>query len=132
MKNYLTALRVGDYVDIKVDASQHKGMPFKYYHGRTGKVFNVNKRAIGVIVNKLVGGRIMHKRIHVRAEHLRLSRCREDFLNRVKTNDALKREANKKGEKLDLKRKPVLPREAEVVKPKEITFQNSKLFKELF
>jgi ribosomal protein L21E len=29
-------------------------MPFKYYHGRTGVVFNVNKRAVGVIVNKEV------------------------------------------------------------------------------
>jgi len=132
MKNYLTALRVGDYVDIKVDASQHKGMPHKYYHGRTGRVFNVNKRAVGVIVNKLVGGRIMHKRIHVRSEHLRASRCREDFLNRVKTNDPIKREAKKKGEKVDLKRKPILPRNEEVVKPAQVTFQNSKLFKELF
>ena len=44
----------GDYVDIKVDSSIHKGMPFKHYHGRTGVVFNVNKRAVGVIVNKAV------------------------------------------------------------------------------
>ena len=117
MKNYLTNFKVGDYVDIKVDASQHKGMPFKYYHGRTGKVFNVNKRAIGVIVNKLVGGRIMHKRIHVRAEHLKASRCREDFLNRVKTNDPLMRQAKKDGKKIDLRRKPILPRTEEVVKP---------------
>jgi hypothetical protein len=29
-------------------------MPYKYYHGRTGVVFNVNKRAVGVIVNKEV------------------------------------------------------------------------------
>ncbi len=44
----------GDYVDIKVDSSIHKGMPFKHYHGRTGVVFNVNKRAVGVIINKEV------------------------------------------------------------------------------
>ena len=30
-------------------------MPFKYYHGRTGVVFNVTKRAIGVDVKKEVG-----------------------------------------------------------------------------
>ena len=29
-------------------------MPFKHYHGRTGVVFNVTKRAIGVTVNKSV------------------------------------------------------------------------------
>ena len=38
MTNYLTTYKVGDYVDIKVDGSQHKGMPFKLYHGRTGTV----------------------------------------------------------------------------------------------
>ncbi len=48
----------GDYVDIKVDPSVHKGMPFKYYHGRTGVVFNVTKRAIGVTVKKLVRMRL--------------------------------------------------------------------------
>jgi large subunit ribosomal protein L21e len=48
-------------------------MPYKFYHGRTGRVFNVNPRAIGVIVNKLVGNRILAKRIHVRVEHLRPS-----------------------------------------------------------
>lgn len=45
-------------MDIKVDSSIHKGMPFKHYHGRTGVVFNVNKRAVGVSVNKLVSFRI--------------------------------------------------------------------------
>ena len=51
---YLRTFKRGDYVDIKVDSSVHKGMPFKYYHGRTGVVFNVTKRAIGVRVNKEV------------------------------------------------------------------------------
>jgi ribosomal protein L21E len=45
---------VGDYVDIKVNASVHKGMPFKFYHGRTGIVWNVTKRALGVELNKVV------------------------------------------------------------------------------
>ena len=42
----------GDYVDIKCNPSIHKGMPFKYYHGRTGIVFNVTKTSLGVRVNK--------------------------------------------------------------------------------
>ena len=46
--------QVGDYVDIKVNASVHKGMPFKFYHGRTGIVWNVTKRALGVELNKVV------------------------------------------------------------------------------
>ena len=132
IKNYLTVFKVGDYVDIKVDASQHKGMPFKFYHGRTGRVFNVNKRALGVVVNKLVNGRIIEKRIHVRTEHVKKSKCREDFLQRVKKNDAAKREAKAQGKTIDTKRAPVAPKEAELVKPSSITYQNSKLFKELF
>ena len=79
-------------------------MPFKFYHGRTGRVFNVNKRALGVAVNKLVNGRIIEKRIHVRTEHVRKSKCREDFLTRVKKNDALKREAKKAGITIDTRR----------------------------
>jgi large subunit ribosomal protein L21e len=48
---------VGDYVDIKVNAAVHKGMPFKFYHGRTGIVWNVTKRALGVELNKVVSSR---------------------------------------------------------------------------
>ncbi|KAL1569337.1 Large ribosomal subunit protein eL21x/eL21w, variant 2 [Salvia divinorum] len=44
-------------------------MPHKFYHGRTGRVWNVTKRAVGVELNKQVGNRIMRKRIHVRIEH---------------------------------------------------------------
>ena len=43
---FLRTFKRGDYVDIKVDPSIHKGMPFKHYHGRTGVIFNVNKRAV--------------------------------------------------------------------------------------
>ena len=45
-------LQRGDYVDIKCNPSIHKGMPFKYYHGRTGVVFNVTKTSLGLRVNK--------------------------------------------------------------------------------
>ena len=54
-------------------------MPHKFYHGRTGKVFTVNRRALGVVVNKAVGNRIIPKRIYVRVEHVRKSRCNEEF-----------------------------------------------------
>ena len=54
LTTYLRTFRIGDYVDIKVNGAVHKGMPHKFYHGRTGKVWNVTKRAIGVEVNKQV------------------------------------------------------------------------------
>lgn len=49
---FLPLRQRGDYVDIKCNPSIHKGMPFKYYHGRTGIVFNVTKTSLGVRVNK--------------------------------------------------------------------------------
>ena len=33
---YLPVFKRGDYVDIVVDASIQKGMPYGFYHGRTG------------------------------------------------------------------------------------------------
>ena len=44
-----------------------------------------------------VGTRIMKKRIHVRVEHAVPSRCREEFLARRSSNDALKAAAKKEG-----------------------------------
>ena len=78
-------------------AAARQGMPHKVYHGRTGVVWNVTKRAVGVEVNKQVNGRIINKRIHVRIEHVAPSRCKEEFLRRRKENDAAKHEAKQKG-----------------------------------
>ena len=75
-------------------------MPFKYYHGKTGRVWNVTKRAVGVEMNKKVGGRIIKKRLHVRIEHVRPSRCREEFLLRRERNDKLKKDAKDRGGEL--------------------------------
>ena len=115
MSNYLTTFKRGEYVDIKVDGAVHKGMPHQIYHGRTAKVFNVNPRAIGVIVHKVVRNRKIEKRLHIRPEHLRKSTCRDDFLNRIKENDKLKHEANKKGQHISTKRQPAPVRPAHVV-----------------
>jgi large subunit ribosomal protein L21e len=128
MSNYLTTFKRGEYVDIKVDGAIHKGMPHQIYHGRTAKVFNVNPRAIGVIVHKVVRYRKIEKRLNIRPEHLRKSSCRDEFLQRVKTNDKLKTEANKKGQRISTKRSPVLPRGSHTVSvnPAELQTRNIK------
>ena len=60
---------------------------------RAGIVYNVTKRAVGVEVNKQVRNRIEKKRFNLRVEHVHVSKCRQDFLDRVQKNDKLKREA---------------------------------------
>jgi len=102
----------GDYVDIKVDSSIHKGMPFKHYHGRTGVVFNVNKRAVGVTVNKAVNGRIIRKNLHIAMPHLKPSKCQQQIIARKAANEATKADVRKNNKpKVDLKRKNTLPKE---------------------
>lgn len=108
--------QLGDYVDVKANPAQHKGMPFRHYHGKTGRVWNISRRAVGVELNKLVDNRVMKKRIHVRLEHVRPSRCREDLKKRIAENERLRKEAKARGEKPGpLKRQPKQPRGGELV-----------------
>lgn len=116
LSRYLTTFKKGDYVDIIADPSIHKGMPYQFYHGRTGVVFNVTKSAVGVEVTKTHRGNQLRKRIHVRIEHVRKSRCNEAFIKRVQSNDIAKQEAKKQGIKLKTKRVPVLPKPGKTVR----------------
>ncbi|XP_074595656.1 ribosomal protein L21 [Brevipalpus obovatus] len=117
LSTFLKVYKRGDIVDIKGNGAFHKGMPFKFYHGKTGRVFNVTKHAVGVIVNKRVRNRIIPKRINVRIEHVSHSKCRQDFLKRVKENESLKKLAKeKKTKKPMLKRQPVGPRGGHLVR----------------
>ena len=134
LSRYLVPYKKGDYVDVIADGAVQRGMPHKFYHGKTGRVFNITKHAIGVIVNKRVGNRIIPKRIHVRTEHVRMSNSREAFKNRVRENDKKKREAKAAGTKVDIKRKAVQQRESQLIKTSdtEIEFMNPIKFRELY
>jgi large subunit ribosomal protein L21e len=132
ISKFLTPYRIGDYVDIVVDGAQHKGMPYKFYHGRTGRVFNVNPRSVGVRLFKVVGNHYQEKRIHVRVEHLQKSQTREAFKARIKENDKKKAEARKAGKTISTKRQVVGPRDATYFKAKTVEFQQTKFFKEIF
>ena len=119
LSTYMKVYKVGDIVDIKGNGAVQKGMPHKAYHGKTGRVFNVTAHALGVIVNKRVRGRILAKRINIRVEHVTHSKCREDFLKRVKENEKLRKEAKEKKIQVVLKRQPAQPRAAHTVSGKE-------------
>lgn len=133
LSTYMTIFKKGMYVDIVGNGSIHKGMPHKTYHGRTGRIFNVNPNAIGVIVNKKVRNRIVEKRIHVRVEHLRISTCNANFKKHVKEVEKEKREH--KGEKKDRKRMPVGPKPEQKIivnKDSKIDFYNPDFHREIF
>ena len=101
LSTYMNNYHIGDMVDIKANGAVHKGMPHRNYHGRTGVIFAVYNNAVGVIVNKRVGGRILAKRICLRVEHIRPSKCQADFKARVAANEQAKAEG-----------KPIIKRQA--------------------
>eukprot|EP01002_Notosolenus_urceolatus_P007624 NODE_3036_length_990_cov_1123.051010_g2536_i0.p2 GENE.NODE_3036_length_990_cov_1123.051010_g2536_i0~~NODE_3036_length_990_cov_1123.051010_g2536_i0.p2 ORF type:complete len:167 (+),score=54.22 NODE_3036_length_990_cov_1123.051010_g2536_i0:87-587(+) len=116
---WLASYRQGEFVDIIADPGVQQGLPHKYYHGLTGRVWQVTPRAVCVVVNKKVNGRVIPKKICVRTVHCRPSRCQSDFKERVKRVAALKKEAKEKGIRLtvdQLKRQPPAPAPSKVVK----------------
>merc|ERR1711990_891102 len=134
MNKVMLSYRKGDYVDVIADGSVQKGMPFKFYHGKTGIVFDVTKHSVGVVVNKRVGGRIIPKRLHVRVEHVRMSRSRTAFVDRVHENDKIKRAYKNGGKFVSVKRIPQQPRTAHTVESDKTTteFVNPIKFRELY
>ncbi|KAJ1645419.1 60S ribosomal protein L21A [Coemansia asiatica] len=118
LSTYLKTYKVGDIVDIKGNGAVQKGMPHKFYHGKTGIVYNVTKSAVGVIIHKRVGNRYLEKRVNIRIEHVNHSKCRDDFLRRVKENAAAAKAARAEGKTVQLKRQPAQPREARIVSTK--------------
>jgi len=126
IKPYLQTFKLGQYVDVVANSAQQKGMPYKYYHGKTGRVWNISRRAIGVVITKVVGNRQMQKKIHVRIEHVRPSRCREEFLRRVNENRDKTSAAKESGDKnveFVLKRKPEGPRSGRTVRVAKTTVE---------
>ncbi|XP_069471660.1 large ribosomal subunit protein eL21-like [Ambystoma mexicanum] len=115
LSTYMRIYKKGDIVDIKGMGTIEKGMPHKCYHGKTGRIFNVTQHAVGIIVNKPVKGKILAKRINVRIEHIKHSKSRDIFLQRVKENERRKTEARAQGSWVELKRQPAAPRGAHFV-----------------
>merc|ERR1711973_168149 len=113
-------IKIGDYVDIVVDSAVHKGMPYHYYHGRTGRVFGVYANAVGVIVKKVVGNREILKRLLVNIAHVKPNRSRQEFLKRCVKNQELQLAAKQSGTKVSTKRVPELPTDSEHLTPSKV------------
>ncbi|RVD90777.1 60S ribosomal protein L21 [Tubulinosema ratisbonensis] len=126
---YLRKYKRFDLVDIIVDPSIHKGMPYKYYHGKTGRIYNVDQKAVTVIVGRRFGNKIVEKMITCRIEHIRPSNCRKEFLERKSRYEELKKEAIANNLPLPPKKRQVVGPRKEVVlplagnEPKEIFYE---------
>uniref|UniRef100_A0A7N0VM61 Uncharacterized protein n=1 Tax=Kalanchoe fedtschenkoi TaxID=63787 RepID=A0A7N0VM61_KALFE len=87
-----------------VNGAIHKNMPLELYHGRTGKVWNVTKPAIGVEIDKQVGKRIIKREFMFIGSMYIPSRCAEEIRERKMWNDNLKAETKARGEVTSTKR----------------------------
>ena len=133
LSTYMKQYKKGMFVDIVANGSIHKGMPHKFYHGRTGRVFDISPNSIGVIVNKQVRNRIVEKRIHVRVEHLRISTCNANFKKHVRAVEKEKRENKvKKQMSRRIPKGPADEQKIEVNKESDIKFYNPDFRREIF
>ncbi|AFP65516.1 60S ribosomal protein L21 (nucleomorph) [Chroomonas mesostigmatica CCMP1168] len=88
---HLRTFKKGDLVDIKGNSSVHKGLPFKFYHGKTGKIFNITKGSLGLKIYKTVGNRKILKKINVRIEHVQKSKSKVEFSEKIRSKDFVRR-----------------------------------------
>lgn len=98
-----------------------------------GRIFSVNKRAVGIHMKKKVRGRYLDKYLAVRVEHVRVSNTRKAFIERCQNNDKLKAEANKKKTLVSTKRIVAGPRPAQTIALdiSKVAFRTNKPFIEL-
>lgn len=59
---YIRTFKLGEYVDITANSSIQRGLPYKFYHGKTGKIFSITKSSAGVKVEKKVGNKKITKK----------------------------------------------------------------------
>lgn len=110
---YLQTYKKGDLVDVMINPAIQKGMPYKYYHGRTGRIITVNIRSMIVLFYKKVGGQYIEKTVTIKVDHLRKSKSRDEYHLRKIENEEAKLKALKEGKPFIYpKRQPEGPREA--------------------
>lgn len=56
LATYKRVYKKDDVVDIKGTETVQKQMPFKCYHGKTGRVYNMTRDAVGIIASRQVKG----------------------------------------------------------------------------
>jgi large subunit ribosomal protein L21e len=54
LSNNVRTYKKGDYVDFKLNGPVYEGMHPEFYQGRTGRVWKVTRRAMGIEINQQV------------------------------------------------------------------------------
>lgn len=98
----MASARLTQQLHFSLEANEFQGFVSRRSPGRNSLSARAQRRSAveaqrGAGPTPQVNGRIIPKRIHVRVEHVHPSRCKEEFLKRVKANDAFKHEAKVKG-----------------------------------
>ena len=96
---YIRTFKIGEHVDIIANSSIQRGLPYKFYHGKTGKIFSITKSSAGIKVEKRVWNKKIIKRLNIRLEHLIKSKTKVKFQEKLKSRDAVRRLANNNGRK---------------------------------
>jgi len=89
-----------------------------------------NKKRCRNFIKKRVKERFRSKKLSVRIDHIRPSKCRLDFLQRCKFNReyvANHKKDEKKFPKRGLKRQPALPEQSTLVKVSDTTIADLKI-----
>jgi large subunit ribosomal protein L21e len=56
LTSLLIQYSIGDIVDIKIDSSEHKAMPYRRFHGKTGKI--VEQRGNSFVIEVKDGNKV--------------------------------------------------------------------------
>ena len=118
---YIKNFKIGELVDISVNSSIQRGLPYKFYHGKTGKIFSITKFSAGVNVEKKVGNKKILKRLNIRLEHLNKSKTGVNFREKLKTRDIMRRLVNsRKGVLTNFKELGINKMQQHIISFKEI------------
>ena len=97
-------------ISKKGDICRHSGtgtvqkMPLKCSHGKTGRVYNVIRHVVGIVINQQLRARFLPRELMYVLSILNTPKSQASILNCVKENDQKKKEAKEKGTWVQLKR----------------------------
>ncbi|KFW81533.1 60S ribosomal protein L21, partial [Manacus vitellinus] len=119
LATYMRIYKKGDIVDIKVLSAVLRGKVKRcFYHLIFFRICFLKSTVfskLGCSESENISPRTPTL-INVRIEHIKHSKSRDSFLQRVKENERKKKEAKEKGIWVQLKRQPAPPREAHFVR----------------